>query len=143
MHIKLYVTSSIKIQWMHRSNSPWSAKAIFGHVMLSLSGCFQNNVNYICIELVCLNQSSNYLYLIFKSGDFWIILIHYKLSSIIPNLEISKFTLKDNNSIWFTFVAWELIDICKFSLLEAGSKKLRAVLDRNPSPVNVWSLQNP
>lgn len=46
--------------------------------------------------------------------------------------------LKENiYFILFTFVAWELMEMCNFSLLEAGIKKLRAVLDRNPSPVNV------
>lgn len=53
---------------MHTSNFPSSAQAVFGHVMIMLIGCFQNTVNYICIELVCFNQSLNYFYLIFKSG---------------------------------------------------------------------------
>lgn len=53
---------------MHTSNFPSSAKAIFGHVMIMLFGCFQNTVNYICNELVCLNRSLNYFFLIFKSG---------------------------------------------------------------------------
>lgn len=53
---------------MHTNNFLSSAKAVFGHVMIMLFGCFQNTVNYICIELVCFNQGLNHFYLIFKSG---------------------------------------------------------------------------
>ena len=70
---------------------------------------------------------------------YYIYYMHYFSCSSKSNINIySNFLL-----FLYTLVAWEFVAICKLFLLDAGRRKARAVLERNPSPINVCNLQNP